>query len=145
MICELFLSLRVYDVHADQPACGVVVLNDAVMDVLNKVDAMGRQVREAGGFCVSYLCGFKVYSHAHVPEKKYWQGVVDELEEKAAIPVWSTSTVDWGESCPLDVCLALSYGDGSIVFQCHELGDAGCVESYFIPLSDIQKWAQSQS
>ncbi len=145
MICQLFLSLRTFDVHADQPACAVVVLNGAVMDVLSKVAAMGQQVREAGGFCVSFLCDFKVYSHAHVPEKKYWQDVVDELEEKAAIPVWSSSMVDWGESRSLDVCLALSYGDDDIVFRCHELGETSCIESCFIPLSDIYKWTTQGS
>lgn len=144
MICELFMKMRLYDEYSDQPACGVVQLTEQLVALLATVDMSGLVVRRAGGFSASWLCPFTVYSHDHVPVG-YWQGVINELEKEPAIPVWSTSAVDWGDPLPIDVCKVISYGEDGLVFQCQDKYGTGNIESDFISLSDIQRWAQPQS
>ncbi len=144
MICNMFLRMRTHGEYVDHPACGVVVLSKPLLDILTRLDECAKAVYMVGGFSVSFLCGFTVYDEANIPDKKYWQDIVDELVDKDAIPVWSTSILDWGER-DSHVCLAVSYGKGNVVFQSHSEHGEGSTESDFIALSDIRKWAQQNS
>ncbi len=143
MICNLFLRMRTHGEYADDPACGVVELNTALFALLTQLDVAAHTAKESGAFSVSFLCGFSVYDDSEIPDDPIWERIIARLEDHDPIVVWTEKSIPWTERAS-DVCLAISYGKGNIVFQSSNEYGGGCTESDFIAMSDLRDYWKEQ-